>query len=461
LRGCRYMLLNVEEFIKRFAPGVLKYRGSLLVEGYPGAGKTTLAASICYSYAAKGERCLYATFHEDKEKVFGILSELGVDLASAEKKEALRYVRLPVSSEVEGFIDELNRNIAEFRPRVVVVDSVNPLLMAAETSIARRAYLQNFFASLPEALNGLLILVYELPPTGTGIGLEDVEFVVDTIIALKYRVSRGLIERFAEIKKLRGSPLKIAEIPFTISEGRGIRFLAPEILEEVPSTRLEELKLPHPLADVIPKMFRGEVVLMVYPPDARPAELALMTLAIAAANRARTLVVSYRYSPEDIRRIVIDTAMYAGVEKSRAEKLIDRYIVFRSMNPTSLSIPEVAAWEFSLVEELRPDIAVFHGVDVFWFLARDKVGEYYTYLYNQLQRFRSAGVTTFRWMPYVSDEFFNLNASLSDFVFRFYFTAPGRLSLYVWRRGGRPRVVEAEELEKYLRALGEFLKTAE
>jgi len=455
------MLLNVEEFIKRFAPGVLKYRGSLLVEGYPGAGKTTLAASICYSYAAKDERCLYTTFHEDKEKVFGILSELGIDLASAEKKGTLKYVRLPVTSEVEGFIDELNRHIAEFRPRVVVVDSVNPLLMAAETSVARRAYLQNFFASLPEALNGLLVLVYELPPTGKGIGLEDVEFVVDTIITLKYRVSRGLIERFAEIKKSRGSPLRIAEIPFTISEGKGIRFLAPVILEEVTPTRLEELKLPPPLADAIPKMFKGEVVLMVYPPDARPAELAVMTLAIAAANRARTLAVSYRYSPEDIRRIVIDTAVNAGVEKSRAEKLIDRYMVFRSMNPTSLSIPEVTAWEYSLVDELKPDIAVFHGVDIFWFLARDKVGEYYTYLYNQLQHFRSAGVTTFRWMAYVSEEFFNLNASLSDVVLRFFFTAPGRLSLYVWRWGGRPRVVEAEECEKCWRALGEFLKTAE
>jgi len=89
------MLLNVEEFIKRFAPGVLKYRGSPLVEGYPGAGKTTLAASICYSYAVKGERCLYTTFHEDKEKVFGVLSELGVDLASAEKKGGAEVHQAP------------------------------------------------------------------------------------------------------------------------------------------------------------------------------------------------------------------------------------------------------------------------------------------------------------------------------------------------------------------------------
>jgi len=103
--------------------------------------------------------------------------------------------------------------------------------MAAETSIARRAYLQNFFASIPEALNGLLIPVYELPPAGAGIGLEDVEFVADTIIALKYRVVRGLIERFAEVKKSRGSPLRIAEISFTISEGGGIKF------NQIPSPR--------------------------------------------------------------------------------------------------------------------------------------------------------------------------------------------------------------------------------
>ncbi|ADM27460.1 putative RecA ATPase [Ignisphaera aggregans DSM 17230] len=456
------MLLNVDEFLKRFASGVLRYRGSLLIEGYPGAGKTTLAASICYSYTARNERCLYTTFHEDKEKVFGILSALGIDLASAEKRGFLRYIRFPVSSDVEMIVDELNKHIAEFRPRVVVVDSVNPLLMATETSIARRGYLQNFFASLPEVLNGLLVLVYELPPTGRGIGLEDIEFVVDTIITMKYRIVRGLIERFAEVKKSRGSPLKIAKIPFTISESGGIRFLAPEILEEVPATRLEERKfeIMHPLAKETLSIFRGEVYLIVYPLDARPPELHLMLLAIVIANKARALVISYRYSSEDLRKLFIDIAVDVGIERSRAEEIVDKYLVFRSINPTSHSIPEVFTWEQLLVEELKPDIAVFHGVDVFWYLFRADIDEYYSHLYNQLQYFRRIGVTVVRWMPYISEEYYKLNVSLSDVVHRFYLTAPGRLSLYAWRRGKRPIIFRAEELEKASKALGEFLRTA-
>ncbi len=452
-------MISVEEFFERFAPWLLRNRGTLLIEGFPGAGKTTMASAMCYSFARRNERCLYVTFHEDKEKVFRILSSLGIDFGAMERKGLLKYVRLPVTMDAEALINQISDLVAKLRPRIVVVDSVNPLLKAAATDVAKRAYLQNFFASLPEVMNGLVVLTYELPLRGVGVGQEDVEFVADVIVTLKYRIVRKLITRFAEVKKSRGSPLRIAEVPFTIREGMGMRFLAPIVLEHISSSRREALTVPHPgIADVL-QVRRGEVTFVTYPPDARPAELTLMLLAISVANRVHTLFVSYRYSPKDLLELFVDTLVSRGIEEARARDVVEKYMEFRSINPTSLSLAEIYAWELEQVDKLKPDVMVFHGIEVFNYLYTDSVDEYFANLYNQLQYLKSLGITVIRVCPYVSKRFYLLNASVSDVVHRFYFSKPGQLSLYTWRRGAKPRVFKPDEVEKCLNAVANYLKS--
>jgi len=452
-------MIGVDVFFKRFAPWLLEHRGTLLIEGFPGAGKTTLASSICYSYARRDDRCLYITFHEDKEKVFKILKVLGIDFVDVEKKGLLKYVRLPVTLDTDSLIDEISKLITEAKPRVIVLDSVNPLLKAVTKDAAKRAYLQNFFASLPEILNGLVVLTYELPMQGTGVGQEDVEFVADVIVTLKYRISRKLLVRMAEIKKSRGSMLRIAEIPFTIREGMGIRFFVPVVLEHISTLRDGELVVPHPGIGGLLRMRRGEAMFITHPPDARPAEISLLLLALAIANRVRILFLSYKYSPKDLREFFITTLVARGIDEDRARELVDRYVEFRSTNPTSVSLAEIYSWEIENVEKVKPPILVFHGVEVFSYLYANALDEYFSTLYNQLQYLKSLGISVVRISSYTSREFYRLNTSVSDIVHRFFKTKSGALALYTWRRGSKPRVFPPEDVEKCLSSIANYLKS--
>jgi len=449
------MMLSVREFIERYLPGMLRHRSLVLIEGYPGAGKSTFAASICYDYALRGEKCLYITFHEDKEKFFTILSTLGIQFANMEREGLFKYIKLPVSSDIEAFLDTVNKYLYEFKPKVIVIDTINPLLKAVETDFARRAYLHNYFAALPETINGLVILVYESPLREAEI-YSEMEYVPDTIIALKYEVSRGLLTRIAEVKKSRGSPLKMIRFPFTIQEGRGMRIIVPMILEEIPPVRSETLKLPFPIAGV-DHLFKGEIVLIDYPPDARIFAGTALILALAAVNNLRVLFVSYRLSPEDLRRVFVNELASMGLSEHLANEIVDKYVVFKSISPFAQSIPEMLAQEISLVESVKPDIVVFHDVDVFWYIS--DLRDYYADLYNELQFLKSRGVTTLRISRHVSEEFYALNSSLSDIVIRFYLTADGRLAAYFWLRGKPPVIVKPEELEKYINALKSYLET--
>jgi circadian clock protein KaiC len=59
---------------------------TLLIAGHPGAGKTTVATTICYANALRGRKCLYMSFYEDREKYYRFMKHLGIDLEAVEAK---------------------------------------------------------------------------------------------------------------------------------------------------------------------------------------------------------------------------------------------------------------------------------------------------------------------------------------------------------------------------------------
>jgi len=206
---------------------------NIVIAGHPGSGKTTMASTICYSNALKGRKCLYISLQEDKEKLYEYMSKLGLNLKEAESKGLLKFIKIPMSLDIEGVAETISKFVSEEKHTVVVIDSLNPLLDILEKNIEKRSWLQNFFYTISRVINGLLILIAEMPYGSQTVELGSIEFVSDAILILKHRIDEGFLVRTLEIRKARGAPILLTEVPFSISEGKGIEVWVPAILEEI------------------------------------------------------------------------------------------------------------------------------------------------------------------------------------------------------------------------------------
>jgi len=213
--------------LDKLLPGALHPGATIVVAGHPGAGKTTFATTLCYSNARySSKKCLYISFQESKAKLFRVAKNLGMDLHDLESRDLFRFVGLPLVSVSEEVADSINRMLVEYRPDIVVIDSINAVLESV-ADLNKRAWLQNYFYQLAELINGLAIIITELPFGEEKLGLGAIEFVSDALFILKHYVRGGKVSRVLEIRKARGAPIQVAEVPFQIAEGVGIKVFVP------------------------------------------------------------------------------------------------------------------------------------------------------------------------------------------------------------------------------------------
>jgi circadian clock protein KaiC len=240
---------------------------TLLVAGHPGAGKTTLATTICYYNAIGGHKCLYVTFYEDKEKYYRNMKRLGLDLAQVESTGNFKFIRMPSTLDIELVVGEINGLVKEGYD-VVVIDSMTALLEPVASNPEKRAWLLNYFYQLPMVINGLLVLVAELPFGMERLELGSIEFVVDAIIVLKQRVEDGFLTRILEVRKTREAPIQVAEIPFSIVEDVGVKIYPPIVLKEVPPEGVEVQLVCKKLKESVGHYHRGFII-NIFSPQGR------------------------------------------------------------------------------------------------------------------------------------------------------------------------------------------------
>jgi len=434
-------------------PGVL-YRGTtIVIAGHPGAGKTIFATTICYNNARySSKKCLYISFQEPKMKLYRVMKSLGMDLEDLEKKGLFKFVNLPIAASCEVIADTISKALNEYKPDIVVVDSINAVLETVEDP-KRRAWLQNFFYQLTNITNGLSIIIAEIPYGMERPGIGVVEFVSDALFVLKHYVRENKLARILEIRKARGAPISVTEVPFQIMEGVGIKVFVPQVLREIKSTG-SVYRFTIPVFQELSSDIRGDESILIMVPSYTRLWfdfLCLTLMDLALTNNLRILFVSYKRSVDHLMARAREQFVKIFKDVEIANSVLEKYFVFESINPYAMSTEEDLLYETELVVNQNVDVVVFHGVEVLVPELMTDPYKYYDSLVDQLYYLRSLGKLVVRVSSYIGKEQFRMYASLADIVIRIFMRKEQeRLEpyLFIWRRGRKPAILRLEDVEK-------------
>jgi circadian clock protein KaiC len=103
------------------------YRGSsLLLSGVAGTGKTLIGSHFINASCARGERCIFFVFEESAAEVCRNALSVGLDLQKWVDVGLLRFeAARPSLYGLEMHLARMNRDVATFKPSVVVVDPIS------------------------------------------------------------------------------------------------------------------------------------------------------------------------------------------------------------------------------------------------------------------------------------------------------------------------------------------------
>ena len=183
-----------------------------LIQGRPGAGKTTLALQFLLEGARRGERGVYVTLSETASELRGIAESHGWSLDAVELcqlhtaavEEEDRYTLYhPAEVELGEVSDEMLRMIERVQPSRVALDSLSELRLLSRDALRYRRQilaLKQFFAG--RACTVLLIDDH----SGDNGDLQ-LESLAHGVIRLEQQSAEyGISRRRIQIVKMRGVP---------------------------------------------------------------------------------------------------------------------------------------------------------------------------------------------------------------------------------------------------------------
>ncbi len=112
------------------------FRGSsILLTGTPGTGKTIIAANFAQAAALRGERVLFFSFEESPDQIIRNMHSIGLRLDPLVKRGLLRFHSArPSLYGLEMHLATMFKEIAAFKPHVVVVDPITSLMSSGTDS---------------------------------------------------------------------------------------------------------------------------------------------------------------------------------------------------------------------------------------------------------------------------------------------------------------------------------------
>lgn len=265
-----------------------------LVDGNPGAGKTTLALQFLQEGVRAGERCLYITLSETAEELkAGAQSHewslAGIEIVEliADESEFDRESQLTMFHPSEIDLTETTRMVLEaiqrVNPRRLVFDSLSELRLLAQSSLRYRRQILAF----KQFLVGRDCTVLMLDDRTAEAGDIQLQSIAHGVISLDYRAPPyGSARREMQILKFRGSDFASGFHDFVVRKGGLTVFPrlaagghADSIGRQFIESRVTDLD-----ALLGGGIERGTSTLLVGPPGSGKSSIALQYTIAAAAG---------------------------------------------------------------------------------------------------------------------------------------------------------------------------------
>jgi len=317
-----------------------------LLEGDPGAGKTTLALQFLLTGVALGEPGVYATLSETEEELRDVAASHGwsldgitiCELQTAEESlKADSQYTLFHPSEVE--LSETTRAVLEtverVRPMRIVFDSLSEMRLLARDSLRYRRQI----LALKHYFRGQSCTVLLLDYTDATTGDFQLQSLTHGVLSLEQLApGYGGQRRRLRVKKIRGISFRDGYHDYAIRTG-GLqvfpRLVAADHPHERPAKPLES-GLPQLDTIVGGGLDHGTSVMLLGPSGVGKSTLAAQYVSAATSRGDRAVVYTFDESPDTwIRR-----AERLGL--ALRKPLEDERIAIRQVDPAELSPGEFA-----------------------------------------------------------------------------------------------------------------------
>jgi circadian clock protein KaiC len=102
---------------------------TILVSGAAGTGKSTVAGQLVAAACRRRERCLYVALEQSQSEAARNMASVGVDFSSHVANGILRiHTSRPTAHGLELHLTIIHKLVADYHPRVVVIDAITSLL---------------------------------------------------------------------------------------------------------------------------------------------------------------------------------------------------------------------------------------------------------------------------------------------------------------------------------------------
>ena len=178
---------------------------SIMLSGVSGSGKTTLGLQFLIEGANRGERGVFYSFEETADRLSTLAKGFGWDLQRHIESGTIRIVSIPVTEiRVDENLEDMMRDVQQFRPARVVLDSFSAFLAKIRDSAVQRDKAFHL-VSLVHRVGAVAILISDVPTHEANrvsrFGVE--ETVVDGTIVLSTDLRGGKRVRYIEVYKMR------------------------------------------------------------------------------------------------------------------------------------------------------------------------------------------------------------------------------------------------------------------